>query len=154
MKTVQHRTYAGVMPKFWRPKLSAKQVIDAKIIHWDLITRFVNGTATKTDLWDWIETGYTYTQIMQLHMDDGTEFAPEAIAAISDQIDIYQSVIARYRTTGRVGFSGPELQTARLAAQVMDELLHIDRNGIAVRAGQWAVRQMDKIRALGSSAMN
>lgn len=154
MPRVNARPYAGTMPKFWRPKLSAQQALDAQIIHWDLITRFVNGTATKADLWDWIETGYTYTQIMQLHIDDGTEFEPSAIAAISDQIDIYQSVIARYRATGRVGFSGTELQTARLAAQVMDELLHIDRNGIAVRAGQWAVRQMDKIRALGSSAMN
>ena len=147
------RPYAGQMPKFWRPRLAASQCLDAKIIHWDLIDRFTSGAARSDDLWDWIEPGYTYSQIMQLQMDDGTVFTQEAVGAISDQVDIYASVITRYRVHGRVAFSGPELLVARAAAHVMDGLIDIDRNGIAVRAARWTMAQMDRIRALSSSAM-
>ena len=147
------RQYTGQLPKFWQPKLEAAQCLDAKIIHWDLISRFTSGTADTDDLWDWIETGYTYSQIMRLQIEDGTEFTPEAIAAMSDQLDIYTSVIARYRATGRVAFNGTELCIARAAAYVMDGLIDIDRHGIAVKAAQWSTAQMDRIRALGGKAM-
>lgn len=150
----QHnRQYADQLPKFWRPKLKSSQCLDAKVIHWDLITRFSSGTATSDDLWDWLETGYTYVRIMQLQIEDGREFTPEAVGAMSDQIDIYASVIDRFRRTGRVGFSGTELLTARSAACIMDGLIEIDRHGIALRAGHWAVEQMNKIRALSGIAM-
>lgn len=141
------------LPKFWRPKLAPQQCLDCKIIHWDLITRFTDGTATATDLRDWLETGFTYSQIMNLQAEDGREFTPEAISAMNDQLDIYASVVARFRNTGRVAFSGPELCTARAAAHVMDGLIDIDRHGIAVRAARWSMGQMDKIRALGGKAM-
>jgi len=35
----------------------------------------------------------------------------------------------------------------------MTGLIDIDRNGIAVQAAMWAITQMDKIRAFGTSAM-
>lgn len=133
--------------------LSSQQVLDAQIIHWDLIDRFASGRADGADLWDWIETGYTYWRIMQLHIDSGTEFEPEAIGAISDQIDIYTPVVDRYRRFKVARFSGPELCIARAAAEVMDGLIGIDHDGIAVKAAYWAIAQMNKIRALGSSAM-
>ena len=147
------RQAAGPLPKFWQPKLASDQCLDSKIIHWDLVTRFTDGSATTGDLWDWIETGYTYSQIMRLQQQDGRDFTPEAVIAISDQLDIYGSVIARYRTTGRVAFNGPELCIARAAAHIMDGLIDIDRHGIAVKAANWSLAQMDKIRALGGKAM-
>lgn len=155
-RTASHakRQQLAQMPKWWVPKLDAGQQLDAKVIHWDLIDRFTTGTANVGDLWDWIETGYTYSQIMRLHMEDGTEFTPEAIGAISDQIDIYGSVISRFRIHGRVAFNGPELCIARAAAHVMDGLIEIDRHGIAVKAAHWSIAQMDKIRAMGGIAMN
>lgn len=155
-RTASHakRQYAGQMPKFWQPKLDTTQRLDAKIIHWDLIARFVSGTANDGDLWDWIETGFTYSQIMRLQLEAGTEFTAEAIAAISEQIDIYASVCERFRKTGRAGFSGPELCVAKAAAHVMDGLLDIDRDGIAVRAARWSIEQMNRIRALNGTAMN
>jgi len=66
MKTA-HRNAARAkrqqLPKFWRGSLNHDQQIDCKLIHWDLIDRFVNGTATSGDLWDWVETGATYSQM-------------------------------------------------------------------------------------------
>lgn len=149
----QKRQYLGQIPKFWQRKIDTAQALDCKIIHWDLIDRFVTGAANAGDMWDWMETGFTYTQIMNLHAEDGREFTPEAIAALVEQIEIYASVTARHRTTGRVGFSGPELCIARAAAHVMDDLIDIDRHGIAVKATKWAIVQMDRIRALGGMAM-
>lgn len=147
------RQYIGQMPKFWQPKIDASQALDCKIIHWDLVDRFATGTANADDMWDWMETGFTYTQILRLHCEDGRQFSPEAVDALVEQISIYANVTARYRATGRVGFSGPELCIARAAAHVMDDLIDIDRHGIAVKAGQWAIVQMARIRALGGVAM-
>ena len=38
------------LPKFWRPKLTEAQRTDAQIIHWDLIARFTDGSATAEDV--------------------------------------------------------------------------------------------------------
>lgn len=140
------------LPRFFRPKIKPADQVRASIIHWDLITRFVDGSATHEILWDWIETGLTYCQMMQLLQADGVAFENEAIEAINAQIESYEGVIARYRATHRVGFSAAELATARAAAVVMDGLLTLDRNGIADQAGRWAVAQMDALRSTGRLA--
>lgn len=147
------RLYQGQLPKFWQPKLVTEQRLDCKVIHWDLITRFTSGTADKVDLWDWIETGYTYCKLIELHQADGTEFTPEAIEAVSDQVNIFDSVIQRYKRTGRVAFNGEELCIARAAAHVFDDLIDIDRHGISVKAAQWAISVMDRIRVMECEAM-
>ena len=158
MKTA-HRTASHAkrqqftqLPKFWQPKLDSNQVLDAKLIHWDLIDRFTTGTANVGDLWDWIETGYTYSQIMRLLVEDGTEFTHEAMQALAEQIDSYPFVIERYRNTGRVGFNGAQLNIARAAAHIMDGLIDMDRHGIAVKAAQWSIDQMAKIQRMGVSS--
>jgi hypothetical protein len=114
-----------------------------------LISRFTGGQATVDDLWSWIETGFTYSQFMRLLVEDGTEFTHEALQALAKQLDSYPAVIARYRTTGRVGFNGAQLNIARAAAHVMDGLIDMDRHGIAVKAAQWSIDQMSKIQRMG-----
>ena len=141
-----HAKRQDQLPKFWRPKLDAGDQLDCKLTHWDLITRFTDGTANVGDLWDWIETGFTYSQMMHLLAEDGMAFTYEAQAAMADQLAIYEAVIARYRTMARVGFNGAQLNIARAAAHVMDGLIENDRHGIAVRAAHWSLDQMAKIR--------
>ena len=136
------------LPKFWRPKITPSQQLDCKLIHWDLISRFTSGEANHEDLWSWIETGFTYSQIMRLLVEDGTDFTLEAQEALAAQLESYSAVIARYRTTGRVGFNGAQLNIARAAAHIMDGLIEMDRNGIAVKAVHWSVEQMNKIRGM------
>jgi len=140
------RPQANPLPKFWRPAMPASVKLDAKLTHWDLVNRISAGGATTEDLWDWIETGFTYSKMMQLLAEDGSEFTPEAEAAIAEQIASYEGVIARYRKTGRVGFSGPELLVARAAACVMDGLIDMDRHGIAERAAYWSIEVLRRIR--------
>lgn len=134
------------LPKFWRPKLDESQRLDAQIVHWDLVTRFNNGSATGADLWDWIETGFTYSQMAHLLVADGVELSDEALTAIAKQLDIYEHVAARFRKTGRVGFNARELRIARAAAHVMDGLIELDRHGIAERAALWSTAQTASIR--------
>lgn len=155
MKTshrIASRAKHAPLPKFWQPKLDSAQVLDCKLIHWDLIDRFTTGTANVGDLWSWIETGYTYSQFMRLLVEDGTEFTQEAMQALAEQLDSYPAVIARYRNTGRVGFNGEQLAIARAAAHIMDGLIAMDRHGIAVKAAQWSIDQMEKIQRMGASA--
>jgi hypothetical protein len=141
------RQYIGQLPKFWQPKLTPTQQLDCKVIHWDLVDRFTTGTATRDDMWDWMETGFTYSQIMRLLAEDGSDFTPEAVQAIADQLNTYAGVIARWSATGRVGFNGTELNIARAAAHVMDGLIDMDRHGIAERAAQWSTQQVQRMRA-------
>ena len=41
------RAKRAELPKFWRAPLPAVKKLDCKLIHWDLVDRFANGTATK-----------------------------------------------------------------------------------------------------------
>lgn len=140
------RQYAGELPKFWKPKIDARQQFDCKMTHWNLFDCILIGSATSAVLWDWIETGFTYSQFMRLMSDDGVEFTDEAVQTLADQLNIYNDVIARYRNTGRVGFNGQQINIARAACYVMDSLIEMDRHGIAVQAAMWSVEQMRKIR--------
>ena len=134
------------MPKFWRTSTSPQQRLDAQLIHWDLIDRFTSGTADRADLWDWMETGFTYSQLMHLLAEDGTEFTPEAMAAIADQLNTYEAIAQRHARTGRVGFNATELLTARAAASVFDSLIELDRYGLAEKAAIWSTEQMAAVR--------
>jgi hypothetical protein len=146
------RSRTQTMPKFWRAKVTADQIKECQTLHWELIASFVTGEATVTTLWDWIETGFTYRQMMSYLIEDGTDFTPEAIGAMNDQITAYDAVIERFRRTGRAGFSGQELLIARAAACVMDSLVELDRHGIAERAARWSIEQMRSLRTTGRCA--
>lgn len=136
---------APELPKFWRPKLTASQQTECQLVHWDVIGRFTTGAADRGDLWDWVETGFTYHKLMRLLQADGTDFTPEAEAAIDDQLGIYEAVAARYARTGRAGFSASELLIARAAASVFDSLVQLDRNGLAQAAARWSIEKMAAI---------
>lgn len=142
------RQYQHQLPKFWRPKLEPSKQATCQVIHWDLISAFTSGAATAETLWDWIETGFTYTQMMRLLIADGLDFTDDAIRAMNDQIQCYEGVIAQLRNTGRAGFTAQELAIARAAASVMDGLVELDRHGIADAAARWSLEQMRALRAL------
>ena len=144
-RIVTRRRAPAVLPKFWRTKTPTDVMRDTQIIHHDLVARFEKGTATVADMWDWMETGYTYMTMVNLYAQDGVEFTVEAISALRAQGDSYEAICARMQRTGKVGLTGPELLIARAAAGVMDELIAMDRHGIALRAAKESTRQMDRI---------
>lgn len=145
-----HRTAAHhkreMLPKFWQPKLTKDQVLVCTIAHRDLIDRFTSGKAVASDLWDWVSTGLTYAEMMRLLEADGEQFTQEAKAAIAEHLETFTGVIERFRATGRVGFNSEQLLAARAAAEVMDQLIEMDRFGFAVRAAEYSQAAVNSIR--------
>lgn len=133
-------------PKWFRPRLTSEQQTTCKVIHWDLITRITGPAATKDDMLEWIANALTYSQMMALLIEDGREFTTEACELVAEQLEIVPKLVDRYRATGRVGFTGTELQVARAAAYVMDDVIELDRHGIADQAARWSVEQMRRIQ--------
>lgn len=147
MKTARkQRRSPAALPKFWRPKLADGVKLDAKLIHHDLVRRLETGAATVDDLWDWMETGFTYSQMFRLLCADGVELTEEAEAAVAAQLDSYGPICKRLREWRKVQLTKAELETARVATQVFDGLIDLGRNGIAVAAAQWSMEQMVRIR--------
>jgi hypothetical protein len=148
----KRQTYPNI-PKFWQPKVPPNVQTTAQIIHHDLIASFITGKADESILWDWVEAGLTYSEMMRLMQVDGTEFTPESQMAITELLEIQPAVVKRFRVTGRVGFSGTELNVARAGAFVMDELITLDRHGIAWAAREWSNAEIVKIKRAGAAAL-
>lgn len=145
-RNTRKRQPRNTIPKFWRRKLTDSQVLTARIVHNDLLAKLTTGQADSQDLWDWMETGFTYAQMMKLLMTDGIEFTDEAMETLMAQLLTYEPICERLRRTGKVGLSGPEIKIAQEAAAVMDELVGMDRHGIAEQAALWSVEQMLKVQ--------
>jgi hypothetical protein len=147
MNTARKQRRAPVaLPKFWRPKLAEGVKLDAKLIHHDLVHRLELGTATVSDMWDWMETGFTYSEMFRLLKEDGVELTEEAEAVVAAQLNSYGAICKRLRQWRKVQLTKAELETARVATQVFDGLVDLDRNGIAVAAAEWSMRQMTQLR--------
>jgi len=141
------RTEYPLIPKWFQPKVPPTLQSTCQIIHWDNITAISHGQADEALMWDWVECGLTYGEMMRLLVLESVEFTPEAQAAIAEQLECWPAVVRRFRATGRVGFTGTELNIARAAANVMDALIGMDRHGIAWAARVWSNAQMERIKA-------
>jgi hypothetical protein len=61
-------------------------------------------------------------------------------------VETFTGVIERFKATGRVGFNSTQLLAARAAAEVMDQLIEMDRFGFAVRAAEHSNTTVNSIR--------
>lgn len=150
MKTAHRRAAHAKreLPKFWRAPITADQVTTCKLAHRDLVDRFTSGTATQGDMLDLVETGLTYSELMRLLEADGTEFTEEAKAALDGHMEATVGVLQRFEATGRVGFNSEQLLAARAACEVMDQLIEMDRYGLAVKAAEWSTAQMLRLHPM------
>lgn len=82
---------------------------------------------------------------LRLLVRDGVPLNPEAMAAIDAQHAIYETVTQRFARTDRAAFTPQELLVARTAAAVFDDLVELDRNGLAKEAALWSMAQMQAI---------
>ncbi len=136
------------IPKFWLRPLTSDQMTRCKLAHWTTIDQFTSGRATETELWDLVYNGFMYAELMRLLKADGTPFTEEAVDAIREHVETFGGMIERFKATGRVGFNSTQLLAARAAAEVMDQLIEMDRFGFAVRAAEHANVLMHTVRGL------
>lgn len=126
-----------------RPKLALHQITDLGIAHitnHDLIRR---GQADEAVLWQWVGGMLTWYRVAVL-LDLGE---PEMRA----QLLLCEAVLHRYGRTGRIGFTGPELQASAEGVQVMDQLAAVVDQPTAAAAADWSEALVNSMAQAGAA---
>lgn len=136
----RHRQVIVPMPpRGLRPKLDRGQLLDLSLVHISNLDAIQRGDGGAQALWDAVEAALLWSRVAEL-LGLGEE-------QMATQMHALESVIARYRRSGRVGFSGPEYQTAKDGVCVMDELARLVDQPTAIAAAAWSEARMQRIRA-------
>lgn len=97
-------------------------------------------------MWSWVEAVLSYSEMMKLLIKDGVAFTDEAKASLVQQTVIQKAIRDRFTATGLVCFYSNELESARAATFVMDQLISMDRHGIAWAAREYGRVQTEKLK--------
>jgi hypothetical protein len=137
-KRTRRRVIVPVPPRGLRPKLSPDQVRDLGLAHWVNVDALATGGADESTLWQWLGGALTWLRAAQLlHAAQPARYA-EALAAMTQHALIGESVVARWKATRRIGFSGAEYQQAKESAQWMDALAEAVDEHTAIAAAEWS----------------
>lgn len=121
------------------PKLDASQVRDIGLIHVVALDAISKGQANPTTLWEWAADVLLWS-----HAAQGLQ---QHVAAMAEQLALVTAVAERFQRTGRVGFSGPEYQTAKRGVDVMDELAATVDQPTALAAAAWSEANLQALAA-------
>jgi hypothetical protein len=131
------------LPRGLRPRLDRSQIIDLALAHTTNHGLIRTGQADEAVLWKWVGGMLTWYRVAVL-LGLGE---PE----MREQLLLCESVLQRYGRTGRVGFSGPELQTAAEGVQVMDQLAAAVDRPTAVAAADWSEALINRLAIDGAA---
>lgn len=145
-KHTRRRVIVPVPPRGLRPKLAPDQVRDLGLAHWVNVDAIASGTADADTLWQWLGGALTWWRVAKLlSSHDAVRYA-EALSAMDAQCLVGESVVNRWKRTGRVGFSGFEYQVAKGAAQWMDALAEAVDRHTAIAAAEWSEARLNELR--------
>lgn len=136
-KHCRRRITIPLPPKGLRPKLDKSQLTDLALVHVSTLDALALGKADIDTLYSAVAAAYTWSRCAQL-MGIGEQ-------EMAEQLYVLESVVERYKRTGKVGLSGPEYQIARRGVNIMDELAEITDLPTAVAAAAWSEGRMAKI---------
>jgi hypothetical protein len=122
-----------------RPRLAAGQLTDLALAHLTNLDLMVQGTGDESLMWQLAEQSLLWSRVAELTgqlQDD-----------MRQQLQVVASVVRRFRTTGRVGYSGAEYQTAKAGIDVMDQLAELVEKHQAVEAALWAEQVVQNAQA-------
>ncbi len=152
-KHTRRRAIVPMPPRGLRPKLAPDQVRDLGLAHWINVDAIASGSCDEATLWQWLGGALTWWRVATLlSAHDAVRYA-EVLAAMDAQCLVGESVIARWRRTGRIGFSGTEYQTAKDAAQWMDALAEAVDRHTAIAAAEWSEARLAEITAAHQPAL-
>lgn len=130
-KRCKRRPIAALPPKGLRIMLKPSTVRELLIAHHNNFDDVINGRATIDTVWQMAGAALGWSKIAEgLGMGE-----PE----MARELTMINSMIGRWERTGKVGFSGPELQTARDSFDVLEQL---------AQAVDWAEARINRIRRL------
>jgi hypothetical protein len=136
-KRCHRRVVIPMPPRGLRPKLARDQLLDLGLAHIVNLDIIASGQGTEEVLWQMAGGVLTWSRAADL-LGVGQE-------QMRQQLELVTAVIARWRRTGRVAFSGPEYQAAKLGVQVMDELAEIIDAPTAVDAAEWGEARVNAL---------
>ena len=135
-------TGAPMVPRLLRgllPKLDAGQRRDLQLLHLQMVDSIASGDANEATIWHGFRTCATWLYVAR-QLERGV---PE----MQTLLGVYQALLERYGRTGRVVFTGPELQQARTGVEVMEALADIVDLPTAAAASTWSQHLVDQLVA-------
>jgi hypothetical protein len=121
------------------PKLSASQQRDLGLCHLQNLDAIAKGEANPDVLWHWVGGTLTWCCV--------AASLERGIDEMKQQADLVDAVVDRFTRTGRIVFTGPEYQAAKLGVDLMDELARIVDRPTAVAAAEWSEERLQHIVA-------
>lgn len=105
------------MPRAFRPKLSRAQIRDLAMAHLVNLDAIATGQADAGILWQMVGGVLTWS-FVSTRLQIGEE-------EMKQQLELALSMLDRFKRTGRVLFTGPEYQLAKVGVDVMDQLAEL-----------------------------
>lgn len=125
------------VPRWLRPKLTPEQVRDLSLAHHTNLDAIATGTADEAILWQYVGGVLTWSRVAELLKVGQPEMAA--------QLELARQLIDTYRRTGRVLFTGPQLELARDGVVVQDLLAQRVDQYTASLAADWSEAQINKL---------
>jgi len=142
-KRCHRRPIAALPPKGLRRMLAPDQVRDLAIAHHTHVDLIAHGRGTVEVLWEMAGAALGWSKVAQ-HLGAGE---PEMAA----ELQLIDSLLERHRRTGRVVYTGPELQQARAGLEAVDALARTVDHATALAAVDWAENEINRRRAMAEN---
>lgn len=124
----------GRLPRHMRPKLTRDQRVDLGLAHVVNLELIRTGEADEGLLWQYVGGVLTWSRVTDMLQSGQDE--------MSAQLKLASDLVERYGRTGRVLFTGPEYQLAKLGMGYMDDLAEIVDQPTASIAADWSELQV------------
>ena len=120
------------------PKLEADQIAALAIAHHTHVDLIVNGKGTPELLWEMAGAALGWSRCAEVLGMGETEIAAD--------LETIAAVLKRWERTGRVGYTGLELQRARAGLEVVDQLARLVDLPTALAGMNWAEEEITRRR--------
>lgn len=138
-KRCHRRVVIAMPPRGLRARMTPDTLTTLAIAHNTNLDEISRGTASEQTLWDMVGAVFTWCKVAEMLRMGVEEMTP--------QLELATRVVERYGRTGRIGFSGPEYQVAKLGVQVMDALAEAVDVDTARIAAAWSEDRLNSLVA-------
>ena len=135
-------------PPGLRKKLTRSQRSSVFLIHEQNAQDLATGRGTPQLLYDHLHCALTWLIVAKDLAKRDPETFGEALTVMQATNAACDGMIDRFKATGAVGCSGPELLMAREAVPWMDALAEVVDEDMAIAAGLAAIQALDDIAPL------
>lgn len=136
-KRCRRRVITALPPRGLRARMTPATLTTLAIAHNTNLDEISRGKASEQTLWDMVGAVFTWSKVAELLRMGVEEMTP--------QLELAARVVERYGRTGRIGFSGPEYQAAKLGVQVMDALAEASDVDTAKIAAAWSEDRLNSL---------